>query len=61
MEKKRKKINILKELDNKMKFKSSIWNQDVTKAFNTTGSYSFDNLVYKSPEVADILINKYVK
>ncbi len=49
----------LNGIDSKLKFKSSLWNQEVTKAFNSTGSFCFENLVYADYCLAESLYVKF--
>ena len=49
----------LNGIDSKLKFKSSLWNQEVSKAFNSTGSFCFENLVHSDYVLAESLYVKF--
>ena len=52
-------INDLKSIDSKLKMKSTEWNQEVRAAFNNTGSFCFENLVYSDYNKAQSLVVKF--
>jgi hypothetical protein len=57
-QKRNENLKTLKMLDYKLKFKSE-WNNDVKLAFQVTGSFSFDDLIFNSDEITTKLIQKY--
>ena len=51
-------VKKLNGIDSKLKFKKE-WNQAVTNAFNSTGSFCFENLVYADYCLAESLYVKF--
>lgn len=49
----------LKTIDSRLKFANSAWNDSVKVAFQTSGSFDFDNLVYEAPVTAQELVFKF--
>ena len=56
-----KMVQSLKATDHKLKFKSTTWNEAVTLAFNTSGSYCFEDLVFNDIEIAKSLVDRFTK
>ncbi len=52
-------ITDLKSIDSKLKMKSTEWNQEVKAAFNSTGSFCFENLVHSDYNKAQSLVVKF--
>jgi hypothetical protein len=49
----------LKSIDLRLKFSNGGWNDAVKTAFNSSGSFDFDNLAYVAPNTAQELISKF--
>lgn len=54
-----KLIQDLNGIDSKLKFQKTSWNDEVKAVFNRTGSYCFENLVYKDFYEAQSLYIKF--
>jgi hypothetical protein len=52
-------VRNLNALDSKLKYNNSAWNERVKAAFNMTGSYSFENLVYTDTYTARSLYQEF--
>lgn len=52
-------VRELSELDLKLKFKNTRWNDEVKAAFNRTGSFSFETLVSADQFISTNLRNEF--
>ena len=52
-------IEKLRNIDSKLKHKSTEWNNAVKGAFNSSGSFDFVNLVHSSPNTARKLVMEF--
>lgn len=52
-------IRNLNSIDSKLRFKQTSWNDAVKATFNKTGSYCFENLVYKNFDEAESLYKRF--
>ena len=52
-------VRELSELDLKLKFKNTRWNDEVKTAFNRTGSFSFETLVSADQFISTNLRNEF--
>jgi hypothetical protein len=52
-------IEKLRNLDSKLKYKSTAWNEAIKTAFNNSGSFDFVNLVHSSPNTARKLVMEF--
>lgn len=57
--KRKQLVDDLSELDMKLKFTSKSWNDEVSKAFNRTGSFSFETLVSTDQYISTTLRNEF--
>jgi len=57
--KREKLVSELKSIDSKLKFTSSVWNEAVKAAFNSTGSFDFVNLAYKDLDLVESLVMRF--
>jgi hypothetical protein len=56
---KQKLVETLRNLDSKLKYKSTAWNDAIKSAFNSSGSFDFVNLVHSSPNTARKLVMEF--
>jgi len=52
-------IEKLRNIDSKLKYKSTAWNEAIKSAFNSSGSFDFVNLVHSSPNTARKLVMEF--
>ena len=52
-------IEKLHNIDSKLKYKSTAWNEAIKSAFNSSGSFDFVNLVHSSPNTARKLVMEF--
>jgi hypothetical protein len=52
-------IEKLRNIDSKLKYKSTAWNDAIKSAFNSSGSFDFVNLVHSSPNTARKLVMEF--
>lgn len=57
--KRKQLVRELQELDLKLKFKNTHWNDEVKVAFNRTGSFSFETLVSADQFISTNLRNEF--
>jgi hypothetical protein len=58
-EERKKLIEDLHTIDNRLKFTNMLWNDKVKEAFNTSGSFDFINLVSTSPRKSMELVERF--
>lgn len=56
---KQQMVETLRNLDSKLKYKSTAWNDAIKSAFNSSGSFDFINLVHSSPNTVRRLITEF--
>jgi hypothetical protein len=56
---KQQMVETLRNLDSKLKYKSTAWNDAIKSAFNSSGSFDFVNLVHSSPNTVRRLITEF--
>lgn len=54
-----KLVSELKNIDSRLKFGNSSWNDAVKSAFNSTGSFDFVNLAYKDLDLVENLVMRF--
>ena len=54
-----KLISDLKNIDARLKFKSSAWNSAIKSAFSATGSFDFMNLAHSDLDLVEELVMKF--
>ena len=52
-------IEKLRNIDSKLKYKSTAWNEAIKSAFNSSGSFDFVNLIHSSPNTARKLVMEF--
>lgn len=57
--KRKQLVSELSELDMKLKFKNTHWNDEVKSAFNRTGSFCFESLVSTDQVISTNLRNEF--
>ena len=55
----KKLIEDLHTIDNRLKLKNLSWNDEIKSAFNSSGSFDFINLVSVSPKISIELVEKF--
>ncbi len=55
----KKLLEDLKSIDSRLKMSNLIWNDEVKAAFQDSGSFDFDNLVYEAPNIAQALVERF--
>ena len=55
----KKLIEDLHIIDNRLKFKNLLWDDEIKTAFNISGSFDFINLVSTSPKTSTELVERF--
>ena len=58
-EERKKLIEDLHTIDNRLKLKNLSWNDEIKSAFNHSGSFDFINLVNTSPKKSVELVERF--
>ena len=54
-----KLVSEIKNIDSRLKFGNSSWNDAIKSAFNSTGSFDFVNLAYKDLDLVEDLVMRF--
>lgn len=52
-------VRDLTEIDNKLKFTNSLWNDTIKATFAETGSYCFEDMVRRAKNTSTNIVNQF--